>query len=49
MSSYKLIAVKRSWVPEWLWIWACCDLWVLPSSIVCYQPFRWILTQKADQ
>lgn len=42
---YHLVAVKRKWVPEWLWDFFCADLWLLPNSIACYQPFRWMLTR----
>ncbi len=45
MTMSELVAVKRKWVPEWLWVWGKGDLWILPSSIVCYQPLRWIFTK----
>jgi hypothetical protein len=44
---YELVAIKRKWVPEWLWDFACADLWLLPSGLACYQPLRWILTTPA--
>ena len=40
MSDYKLIAVKRKWVPEWLYAIAS---W--PIDFVVHQPFRWLLTK----
>ena len=42
MSDYELVAVKRRWVPEWLW-------WAMGNWPV-YQPFRWLLTtSKSDE
>ena len=32
-----LVAVKRDWVPEWLW--------TLTGQLPKYQPFRWIMTR----
>jgi hypothetical protein len=42
---YGLIAVKRKWVPEWLWA-LLCYLW-LPffGYLICIQPFQWLLTK----
>lgn len=41
---YELVAIKRRWVPEWLFDLMCADLWLLPKGIACYQPFRFVLT-----
>ncbi len=46
---YGLVAVKRNWVPEWLWRALC---WLgLPwfGQFVTYQPFRFIFTRKASK
>lgn len=37
---YELVAVKRSWVPEWLWRRFC-------PFRATEQPWRWLLTSKA--
>jgi hypothetical protein len=40
---YNLVAVKRRWVPEWLWRVAC--IWQLPLR----QPFRrWMTSDKPE-
>ncbi len=44
-TEYTLVAVKRPWVPDWLWRAA-------GHRLPVYQPFRWILTtpvEAADQ
>lgn len=45
---YQLVAIKRKWVPEWLWDLMSADLWILRSGLACYQPFRWMLTRPTD-
>ena len=35
---YGLVAVKRTWVPEWLFI--------VFAPVIPRQPFRWIFTVK---
>ncbi len=37
---YGLIAVKRKWVPQWLW---GMFKWVIP-----HQPFKWIFTTPCE-
>lgn len=43
--SWKLVAVKRSWVPEWLWKWFChsTGAWPLPWLSTRW-PVKQILT-----
>ena len=40
MEKYELVAVKREWVPEWLW-------WLL-RPVVIYQPLRAALTRRTQ-
>ena len=40
MSEYVLVAVKRSWCPEWLWR----QKPILFLALI--YPFRWVLTKK---
>lgn len=40
MTEYRLVAIKRGWVPEWLW-------WFFRGWIP-YQPFRWIFAKELD-
>jgi hypothetical protein len=46
VTDYGLIAVKRSWVPEWLWWLACCYVPTikLKQLVMCW-PFRWLLAR----
>lgn len=37
---FRMVAIKRSWVPEWLYR---MFNWVIP-----YQPFRWIFTRPVN-
>lgn len=37
----RLVAVKRGWVPEWLW---SRFKWVIPL-----QPFKWIFTTPVNE
>jgi hypothetical protein len=41
MCDYALVAVKRWWVPHWLYGLFC-------PRLGTYQPFRWILHTKVD-
>jgi len=36
VTAYGLVAVKRQWVPEWLFI--------MFAPVIPFQPFRWIFT-----
>jgi hypothetical protein len=40
---YGLVAVKRPWVPEWLWAALC----VVAGPLLPLQPLRWLLTEAA--
>ena len=40
---YSLVAVTRSWVPNWLWKFFCIRF-PLIGGLGVIQPFRWILT-----
>ena len=42
-ANWGLVAIKRPWVPEWMWN-ACCKCFNLPLIY----PFRWILTKKLN-
>ncbi len=35
---YTLIARKRNWYPEWLWLYT--------HRLALIYPFRWIMTEK---
>lgn len=49
MSEPELVAVKRDWVPEWLWDMACTLIPLPPDKrLPLYQPFKWILTRTPD-
>jgi len=37
---YALVAVKRRWIPEWLFI--------MFAPVIPYRPFRWIFTIEVD-
>lgn len=37
-AGYRLVAVKRQWVPEWLF-------W-LARPVAVYPPLRWLLTEE---
>lgn len=39
--SYGIVAVKRDWVPHWLFGWFC-------PRAGTYQPLRWMLTRPVD-
>lgn len=47
MTSYRLVAIPRRWVPPWLWgmFSAVGGAYPLPWLIL-RQPFRWIFTTK---
>lgn len=38
---YGLVAVKRRWVPEWLFI--------MFAPVIVWQPFRWVFTTTAER
>jgi hypothetical protein len=38
MSNYQLVAVKRPWVPDWLFR--------MFRWVIRYQPFRWIFVKE---
>jgi hypothetical protein len=39
MSEYRMVAVKRRWVPNWLF-----TIFAWPIDLIVHQPFRWIFT-----
>jgi hypothetical protein len=43
---YELAAVKRGWVPEWLW-WLVCHIDPM-RRLPTKQPLRWIFTTPVD-
>jgi hypothetical protein len=53
MESYKLVAVKREWVPDWLFaLFAYHDLYPFPPLdliSIKWLPFRYIFTKPVDE
>lgn len=43
---YGLAAVKRDWVPEWLWALLCRAWLPFFGYLVLIQPFYWLLTRR---
>ena len=51
MNGYEVVRIKRRWVPEWLWWWACnpIPLWsneIWPLQLATARPWVWLLTAK---
>ena len=40
--SWGLVAIKRRWVPVWLFGWFC-------PKLATHQPWRWLLTCRPDE
>jgi hypothetical protein len=48
---YRLVRIKRAWVPEWLWWWACNPIpfWnqAMPMYRVSFRWATWLLSTPA--
>jgi hypothetical protein len=44
MANYELIAIKRKWVPNWLFA-----VFAWPVDLIVHQPFRWIFTIPVNE
>lgn len=44
MTGYGLVAVKRGWVPRWLW-WLACGYVIPERQLATIRPFRWLLVK----
>jgi len=47
METYTLVAVKRDWVPDWLY-WLLCRRLPFFGQITLIQPIRWILHRDVE-
>lgn len=51
MNYYRLVRIKRAWVPEWLWWWACNPIpfWnqAMPMYRVSFRWATWLLSTPA--
>lgn len=46
MSEYRLVRIKRCWLPEWLFAFA---VRLFGPHRTAKQPFRWLLTEEPDE
>lgn len=52
-SYYRLVRVKRGWVPEWLWWWICNPIpfWneLMPYYRVSIKPLAHVLSEPVEE
>ena len=44
MANYELVAIKRKWIPNWLFA-----VFAWPIDFIVHQPFRWIFTIPVNE